>query len=96
MSWIQNNYLYVTDENVEAVNFAAYFPDGDTITIDPNCVCNPNLAKDSLCVNPLDQDWKIPSYLEENAVAMVHDKISKTYFRHSFEDQSDITKNDQR
>lgn len=96
MYWIQNDYLYVSHDSVEYVNFAAYFSDGEGIILDEDCVCNPRDSKDNTCVNPLDLIWKIPSYLEDSVLSMVNEKFSNTYFRHTTDIQSDITKDDQR
>lgn len=96
MYWVQNDYLYVT-EVVEALNFSAYFSDEENELDTDDCVCNGKQGWEDDCKpNPLDKTWKIPSYLEDSVISMVHEKINQLYFRHTNDMQSDITKEDQR
>ena len=85
--WIVDNYLYCTDPHLESINMRALPEDYD---IDPEAYdfCGKKEVKP--CVtNPLDREFKIPGYLEDNLITMVHDTLSKTYFRHT----EDITNN---
>lgn len=97
MFWLQNGYLYVS-EKVKAVNLTAYFPSGENLIEDVKCTCESKESiLNSLCPkNPLDKEWKVPEYLSDNVITMVHEKFNKIYFRHINDPQSDITKDDQR
>lgn len=97
MFWIENDYLYISHDSVEAVNFAYYTPyDDDNVLNNPDCICSKKTNMDNCPINPLDKTWKIPAYLEENVLSMVHEKIAKTYFSHTTEPNSNITKDEQR
>ena len=95
MFWVHNNRLYITSDSIIAVNVTFY-------SLLPNinlygCSCNNDREIDNFCpVNPLDNEWKIPSYLEDNVIAIVHDKLSKTYFRHITDLLPNITNDEQR
>jgi len=86
--WIHNKRLYTNLPELEAVDVSAYFDDDIDISKLSNCLSTKDIEKTS-CVNPLDKEFKIPSYLEDNLVNMVHDTLSKTYYRHNV----DITNN---
>lgn len=76
--WLMNDYLYVTDPNVEAVNLIAYFADDLKLEGD-NCQCED--AKIEECINPLDQEFKCPDYLVENVKTIVNQKLAEIYKR---------------
>lgn len=76
--WIQNDYLYVSDEDVEMVSMFAY-PDED---IDPTIYNKCGKPSKDLCPsNPLDYEFRCPSYLVDSVVSMTYDTLMKTYFR---------------
>jgi len=75
--WIQNEHLYVSDENVERVNLFAYFED-EVRESDLNSCMDPS---EDACQNPLDNEFKCPGYLLNSVVDMTIDKLLKTYFR---------------
>lgn len=79
MFWIHNDRIYVSDSELEYINLSAYFDSEPAINLYSSCVDN---KEEYSCINPLDKDFKIPSYLEDNLVSMVHKKLSETYFRH--------------
>lgn len=84
--WIQNEHLYISDENVERANLFAYFEE-DVKESDLNSCMKPE--DDEPCKNPLDMDFKCPGYLVNSVVDMVNDKLMKTYFRHIIDYTSD-------
>jgi len=89
--WVYNDYLYVSDPDIEYVDIIAYF-DKD---INPSDYASCNSAEDTSCVNPLDRDFKIPSYLIKNLRDLVNDELNKTYFRHIVDPQTNAKDEEQ-
>jgi len=83
--WIQNEHLYVSDENVERVNLFAYFEDEVKESDFNSCMED----TEEICQNPLDAEFRCPGYLINSVVDMVNDKLMKTYFRHIIDYTSD-------
>lgn len=75
--WFLDGYLYLADEDVEAVNLVAYFEEGVVLT-GTGCQCQDVNAADS-CLGPLDLEFKCPAYLVENAKQMVYEKLARIY-----------------
>ena len=73
--WIKNNYLYVTNPDVEVISISAFFEEDVPVKL---LKCSSTIT----CNNPLDDEFKFPGYLEKTLKDMVHDQIMKTYFRH--------------
>lgn len=82
--WVMDDYLYISDPNVEAVNIIAYFPN-DVKLEGENCQCM-DVETDE-CVNPLDKEFKCPEYLIENVKQIVNEKLLRQY-RSAIPDQS--------
>lgn len=80
--WIKNNYLYITDPLIEVVRLTAYFetdPDKSLFSCDgvvPDCP-----------MNPMDEEFKCPGYLESAVLGMVRDTLLKTY-KQSMDDKT--------
>lgn len=74
--WFSDEFLYVSDPNVEAVNIIAYF-DTDVKLEGENCQCEGSSAED--CINPLDLEFKCPEYLIENVKTIVNEKLAQIY-----------------
>jgi len=74
--WLLDGYLYITDPDLEAINVVAYFENGIRFTGE-NCTCG-ELFDDG-CTNPLDEEFKCPQYLIENAKQMVYDKLGRLF-----------------
>lgn len=73
--WIQNNYLYISDSFIELVMIKAYFEED----INPElfaCSADPAITE---CTNPLDTEFKCPTYLVENIITVVSQKYNATY-----------------
>jgi hypothetical protein len=83
--WFMDDYLYVADSNIEAVNLIAYSQEGIKLVGD-DCQCS-DVEMD--CTNPLDKDFKCPQFLIETVKNMVFEKIFNTYKR----SQEDTTSN---
>lgn len=92
--WIYNKRLYVSNPNVKVVNLWAYFEEDipDEVMY-PDCDCV-NKIKKNPCLNPLDQEFKCPGYLEEIVMKDTLDTLMKTYFRVQVDHTSD-NKDDQ-
>lgn len=89
--WIYNEYLYVSDPDIEYVDITAYF-DKD---INPADYAACQSVEDLSCVNPLDMQFKVPSYLEKNLRDLVNDELNKTYFRHIVDPQTNAKDEEQ-
>lgn len=80
--WISNGYLYVTNPNVNAVRLSALFEE-DVINelMYPECGCgSPNYTDEQLCMNPLDKEFSLPGYLEQQVLELTSKKLLSTYF----------------
>lgn len=79
--WISNDYLYVTNPNVQSIRLVAYFEqDVPNNILYPDCGCGSNVSDEEYCKNPLDKEFPIPGYLEKQMLDMVSQKLLQTYF----------------
>ena len=79
--WISNDYLYVTNPNVQSIRLVAYFEqDVPNNILYPDCGCGFNVSDEEYCKNPLDKEFPIPGYLEKQMLDMVSQKLLQTYF----------------
>ena len=79
--WISNDYLYVTNPNVQSIRLVAYFEqDIPNNILYPDCGCGSNVSDEEYCKNPLDKEFPIPGYLEKQMLDMVSQKLLQTYF----------------
>jgi hypothetical protein len=91
--WVYDRYLYVSSPFVRIVNIWAYFEeDIPSELLYPECDCS--ATNRNPCVNPLDEEFKCPGYLEEAVVKDTLDTLMKTYFRVPVDHTSD-NKDDQ-
>lgn len=79
---IVNDYLYVTNPDIQAIRFAALFTeDVPNETMFPDCCCGDiNVSLEDLCKNPLDKDFPLPGYLEKQVLELTSQKLLSTYF----------------
>jgi hypothetical protein len=89
--WIYDDYLYVSDENIEYIDISAYFDDDINPIEYSGCV----KRDDSVCINPLDREFPAPSYLEKQLIDLANETLSKTYFRHIVDPQSNAKDEEQ-
>ena len=78
--WVYNDYLYVSDPNMEFIDMLAYFDD----EINPaefSACKKPGDTSGNCATNPLDREFQLPSYLEEAVLSLVDKKLMDTYFR---------------
>lgn len=81
--WVQNNYLYVTNPNLCKIKLVAFFEEDvpNEVMFPQDCECTAHVNVKELCVNPLDKEFKCPSYLIQNVVEMTSKTLLQTYFR---------------
>lgn len=80
--WIINGYLYTNNPNLKALRIAALFEeDVPNEIMFPDCGCGTDYTLDDLCKNPLDKDFSLPGYLEEQVLKLVSEKLLSKYFR---------------
>ena len=81
--WISDGYLYVTNPDVTTVKLVAFFEEDVTpeVMYQEDCDCDGKVDKKELCKNPLDNEFKCPSYLLQPVIEMSSAYLLKTYFR---------------
>ena len=80
--WISNGYLYVSNPLVQSIRMVALFEeDVPNEIMYPDCDCGTNYSTDDLCKNPLDKEYSLPGYLEQQVLAMTSQKLLSTYFQ---------------
>lgn len=81
--WIHDGYVYVTNHMVKAIRFTALFEeDVPNEIMYPDCECGtaqPTL--DELCKNPLDKEFPLPGYLNEQVMSLTSQKLLSRYFQ---------------
>ena len=80
--WISNGYLYVNNPLLKAVRFVALFEeDVENEIMYPECGCGtPDYTNEQLCMNPLDKEFALPGYLEQQVLQLTSQKLLSTYF----------------
>jgi len=79
--WISNDYLYVTNPDVQAVRLVAFFEEiVSNEVLYPECCCGVEVSTDEYCMNPLDREFPIPGYLKSQVLSMTSQKLLSTYF----------------
>jgi len=77
--WISNDYLYVTNPDIEAIRLVAFFEsDVPNEVLYPECCCG--VKTPDLCVNPLDKEFSLPGYLRSQVLGLTSQKLLQTYF----------------
>jgi hypothetical protein len=94
--WIQNDYLYINNPLLKAIRISALFEeDVPNEVMYPECGCGgyePNL--EDYCKNPLDKEYALPGYLQNQVLALTSQKLLATYFRIN-DDKTSDNKDDQ-
>jgi hypothetical protein len=80
--WITNGYLYVNNPMIKSIRFVALFEeDVDNEILYPECGCgSPEYTNEELCMNPLDKEFPLPGYLEQQVLQFTSQKLLSTYF----------------
>ncbi len=80
--WVVNDYLYTNNPNLQALRMAALFEeDIPNEIMFPDCNCGTEYTVEDLCKNPLDKEFSLPGYLQEQTLSLVSQKLLNTYFR---------------
>jgi hypothetical protein len=80
--WISNGYLYVNNPMLKAIRFVAFFEeDVHNDLMYPECGCGtPEYTEEEICKNPLDKEFALPGYLEQQVLELTSKKLLSTYF----------------
>jgi hypothetical protein len=80
--WITNEYLYVNNPMIKSIRFVALFEeDVENEIMYPECGCgSPDYTNEELCKNPLDKEFPLPGYLEQQTLQLTSQKLLSTYF----------------
>jgi hypothetical protein len=79
--WISNDYLYVTNPDIEAIRLVAMFNEIISNEIMyPDCNCGVEPTLEEYCKNPLDKEFALPGYLKSQVLDLTSQKLLKTYF----------------
>lgn len=80
--WISNGYLYVNNPMIRSIRFVALFEeDVENEIMYPECGCGtPEYTLEEICKNPLDKEFPLPGYLEQQALQLTSQKLLSTYF----------------
>ena len=79
--WISNDYLYVTNPNLKAIRLVAFFEeDVNNDIMFPECGCGTDYTDEEICMNPLDKEFALPGYLEQQVLELTSKKLLSTYF----------------
>ena len=79
--WISNDYLYVTNPDVKSIRLVAFFEeDVNNDIMFPECGCGTNYTDEQICMNPLDKEFPLPGYLEQQVLELTSKKLLSTYF----------------
>jgi hypothetical protein len=80
--WIANGYLYISNPLLQAIRFVALFEeDVPNDLLYPECDCGKEYTLEELCINPLDKEFPLPGYLEQQVLQLTSQKLLSTYFR---------------
>jgi hypothetical protein len=89
--WIQNDYLYINNPLLKAIRISALFEeDVPNDIMYPECGCGgyePSI--EDICKNPLDKEYALPGYLQNQVLALTSQKLLSTYFRINDDKTSD-------
>jgi hypothetical protein len=94
--WIQNDYLYINNPLLKAIRISALFEeDVPNDIMYPECGCGGyEPSVEDICKNPLDKEYALPGYLQNQVLALTSQKLLSTYFRIN-DDKTSDNKDDQ-
>ncbi len=78
--WIINDYLYTNNPLLQAVRLAAFFEEEIPNEIRFSECCGQSVSNDEYCKNPLDREYTLPGYLQDQVKQLVSQKLLSTYF----------------
>jgi hypothetical protein len=79
--WISNDYLYVTNEHIQAIRLVALFESivSNDLMYPENC-CGIEPSVEDYCMNPLDKEFALPGYLRKQILELTSRTLLQTYF----------------
>lgn len=79
--WISNDYLYVTNPDIQAIRLVAMF-EGEVPNeiLYPDCCCGVKTPVSDYCMNPLDREFYLPGYLKKQVLELTSKTLLQTYF----------------
>ena len=78
--WIVNDYLYTNNPLLKAVRIAAFFEEDIPNEIQFSECCGQKVTDEEWCKNPLDKEFTLPGYLQEQVLELVSKKLLSRYF----------------
>jgi len=79
--WITNEYVYVNNPMIKSIRFVAFFEeDVPNEVLYPECGCGTDVTEEEWCKNPLDKEFPLPGYLEQQVLQLTSQKLLQTYF----------------
>jgi hypothetical protein len=79
--WITNEYVYVNNPMIKSIRFVAFFEeDVPNEVLYPECGCGTDVTVEEWCKNPLDKEFPLPGYLEQQVLQLTSQKLLQTYF----------------
>jgi len=80
--WVTNGYLYVNNPMIKSIRFVAFFEeDVPNEVLYPECGCGNEVTEEEYCKNPLDKEFPLPGYLEQQTLQLTSQKLLQTYFQ---------------
>lgn len=80
--WISNGYLYVNNPLLKAIRFVGFFEEdvpNDIMYPEEGCGSD-HYSLEDICKNPLDKEFALPGYLEQQVLELTSKKLLSTYF----------------
>ncbi len=79
--WVSNDYLYVTNPDIQAIRLVALFESHvSNSLLYPECCCGVESSVEEYCMNPLDKEYSLPGYLKTQVLDLTSKKLLSTYF----------------
>lgn len=78
--WIIDDYLYISNPLLEAIRIAAFFEDDVSSDIKFSDCCGQKASDEEYCKNPLDKEYGLPGYLQDQVKELVSQKLLSKYF----------------
>lgn len=91
--WVKDGYLYITNAELKAVSISVYLEEDLSTELKyPKCQECKKVEKvktDNCPINPYDEEFKAPGYLEEDILNMTSQKLLGTYAKTQSDKTSD-------
>lgn len=90
--WVNDDYIYVTDPDVQKIRVTAFFDKDipNEIMYPEDCDCaNSTVTNNEYCKNPLDKSFALPGYLRKQVITLTNQTLRETYFQMKADINSD-------